>query len=514
MCKIRIHNPCNEHTRYFRRYNFFWDKFTDFLKTKFDVEENRYYENAHIGRLKVNLSKGDSNQFLLQECEYVIENLENGEFVILSVSDDLGSGTLSEIGNPLLKKVLISQFIPEKIKSHTYENYYKYSPWTYFQCDMTDLEFYYDKRKKIHNKIDKLYFRGEEMNRPILNHFNNDILYKPNKTHADLYFDEVINYSIGLSIAGVGEMCYRDIEYMSLGIPFIRFEYQTTLDPPLIPNYHYISIPYDETIPKHNGTHTDRLGDETHVKKIEEKFLEVINNKSLLDFIGRNARKYYEDNLMIDSSIKNTYRLLDIDKWLNKNKKMVAVQIGSNKGYDDFTELIKDKQIDKLVLIEPFEEHNESLKSCYSNFENVSIENIIITDNPNNETDEIFYHIEDTNHGNRFELASLNKLHSLNIRSNYDESGIQTRSLKSMTINQLLNKYNIKDLDVLFIDTEGFDDKIIKSINFDEFNIKEIYYENLHIDVNQLRNFLNEKKYVVESGVGFGGWTDYAKIMN
>ena len=315
MCKIRIHNPCNEHTKNFRRYNFFWDKFTEFLKTKFDVEENRYYENAHIDRFKINLLKGDSGEFLLQECDYVIENMENGEFVILSVSDDLGYGTLSEMWNPYLKKVLISQFIPDKIKSHTYDNYSKYSPWTYFQCDMTDLEFYNNKRKKIHNKIDKLYFRGLESNRPILNHFN-DTLYKPDRTNSESYFDEVINYSVGLSIAGVGEICYRDIEYMALGIPFIRFEYQTVLDPPLIPNYHYISIPYDETIPKHNGISTDRLGNENHVKKIEEKFHEVINNKSLLDFIGRNARKYYENNIIMDSSVKNTYRLLEIDKWL------------------------------------------------------------------------------------------------------------------------------------------------------------------------------------------------------
>ena len=81
-----------------------------------------------------------------------------------------------------------------------------------------------------------------------------------------------------------------------------------------------------------------------------------------------------------------------------------------------------------------------------------------------------------------------------------------------MTINQLLNKYNLKNIDLLFIDTDGFDDKIIESINFDEFTIDEIYYENLHVDSDKLRDFLISKDYTVTKHVGYGGWSDYAKL--
>ena len=81
-----------------------------------------------------------------------------------------------------------------------------------------------------------------------------------------------------------------------------------------------------------------------------------------------------------------------------------------------------------------------------------------------------------------------------------------------MTLNQLLYRYNIREVDVLFIDTEGFDDKIIESINFNEFKIKEIYYENLHINVEKLRGFLRDNNYTVQSGIGFGGWSDCAKL--
>ena len=314
--KIRIHNPCNEHTRYFRYYNFFWDKFTDFLKTKFEVEENRYFENAHSERFKVFLEKGDEDGMLMLECEYIIENLENGEFVILSVADDLYGCALPEQNNPHLKKVLLSQYISEQIVNHTHNNSHKYQPWTYFQCVLDNLEFYKTTREFIPQKIQKLYFRGDERNRPILEHINTDILENPNRSDAKSYFDEVINYEIGLSVGGVGNMCYRDVEYMALGIPFIRFEYNSQLNPPLIPNYHYISIPMDEDIPSIYGLQYDRLGGKGHAEKIEQKFKEVINDKEYLAFISKNARKYYEDNLTLENLIKNTYFLLELNKWL------------------------------------------------------------------------------------------------------------------------------------------------------------------------------------------------------
>jgi len=193
---------------------------------------------------------------------------------------------------------------------------------------------------------------------------------------------------------------------------------------------------------------------------------------------------------------------------------MIALQIGSNKGFDDFTEIIKNKSITKLILVEPFSEHNESLNKCYDYVQEKFIENIIVNNNPDVDNEVIFYHIDDANHSNSFELASLNRHHSLRIRSYYNETGIQERKLPSMTINQILNKYEIKNLDLLFVDTEGFDDKIIKSIDFNNFKINEIYYENLHINSQELRLFLESKNYDITKEVGYGGWSDYARLKN
>jgi hypothetical protein len=311
MVKIRVHNPCNEHTRYYRNYNYFWDVFTDYLKNYFEVEENRFFENAHKERFPVNLTKGISNDFLMLECEYVIENLENGEFVIMSVSDDLSHATLNERSNPYLKKVLISQFLPKKISEHVGEFMFKYNPWTYFQASMDDLTVFYDKRQNIKNFKETLYFKGTSLeDRKILNHVNKNIITDFRVIIPSFYFEDLITHKLALSVDGRGEFCYRDVECFGIGIPIIRFEYVSKFNSPLIPNYHYISIPRPDDMDLY------RLGNENHAKLLEERYYEVINDNEFLEFISKNAKQYYDDNFSLEKKIKNTFNLLNLNDWL------------------------------------------------------------------------------------------------------------------------------------------------------------------------------------------------------
>lgn len=311
MRKIIVHNPCNEHTRYYRNYNLFWDELTEELKKKYEVTENRYYELANQQRFKVNLKNQTScdDCFLLLECEYVIEFEDTGEIYIMSVSDDLSHATLNEKNNPLLKKVLMSQFLRDKIESHVGSDLMdKYSPWIYFPFNTDDLESFYKKRKSMTQFIDKMYFRGTSItDRPIVTYFNTDYLngYNPIGSPTT-YFEDLIKYKIGLSIAGRGELCYRDIEYMALGIPMIRFNYLSELNPNLKPNYHYISIDRPEDLI------IDRLGNESHAKLIEQRYLEVKDDYEFLNFISKNARQYYTDYLSRENRVNHTIKLLDL----------------------------------------------------------------------------------------------------------------------------------------------------------------------------------------------------------
>ena len=310
---ILVHNPCNEHTRYYRYYNYFWDKFTEKLKEKYTVIEDRYFRKAHTQRSNISLQNG--HKILLMECEYLVENLDSGDIYIMSVSDDLSHAILDLQDNNNLKKVLVSQFYRKKISSHVKQNnLHKYNPWIYFHSDYnTNLLDWRKKRSNIINYIDKLFFRGSNLeSRPILKFFNNHSIFTgPNSIGCSKnYFNEAIHHSIGLSVAGVGEFCYRDIEYMAIGIPMIRFEYQSEMYHRLIPDYHYISIPYPSDMPLTNGFPTDRLGTKQHAEQIEEKFMSIISNKELLSFISQNAMKYYDDHLYCENSINLTLNIL------------------------------------------------------------------------------------------------------------------------------------------------------------------------------------------------------------
>jgi len=124
----------------------------------------------------------------------------------------------------------------------------------------------------------------------------------------------------------------------------------------------------------------------------------------------------------------------------------------------------------------------------------------------------IYYHKKDGfEFGNNYELASLNKQHTLNIRSEYDKNDMVGKEVESMTLNELFDSYNFSKIDLLFIDTEGYDEKIIKSIDFEKYDIGEIYYENLHCDINSLRHFLEIKNYQITPNVLSYGWSDNAK---
>lgn len=312
--RLRVHNPCNQFTKYYRNYNLFWDELTIELNKKYNVIENRYFEEAHQNRFNVKFdSMISENGLNLMECEYVIENIDNGEFYILSVADMMSQCMLDEKHNPKLKKVLLSQFIDYEVKHHTKEYYEKYSPWIYFPSTIKNLDQYYTERKQISTFFDKMCFWGMTSERPILQYFNNFLLDGPNYIgDQDKYFSNLIKYKAALSISGIGELCYRDIECMAVGIPIIRFQYQTDLYEPLIPNYHYISVDYDKTIPKHNEIYTDRLGNYTHSSQIENRFKEVKDDLDFLNFISNNARKYYEDNLTSPNRVNKTLKILGL----------------------------------------------------------------------------------------------------------------------------------------------------------------------------------------------------------
>lgn len=195
---------------------------------------------------------------------------------------------------------------------------------------------------------------------------------------------------------------------------------------------------------------------------------------------------------------------------------MNIVQIGTNRANDNLTTIVNDyavEDIDLLLLVEPLSIHNDTIRTCYAKYiDKLYIENIVISDK-NDETIKLWYHPNDLLHTNAGELASLNKNHSINIRSQYSINDITYLNCPNMTINNLFNKYTLSTIDILYIDTEGFDDQIIYNINFSKYHIPTIYYENLHIDRDKLRNYLKTINYSIETNTLNDPYADKAVLL-
>lgn len=197
---------------------------------------------------------------------------------------------------------------------------------------------------------------------------------------------------------------------------------------------------------------------------------------------------------------------------------MKLLQIGSHRGNDDFTTIVKKynpKEVEFLLLIEPNSEFNRDLKNCYFNY-NPIIENIVVNNDEEVENSKLYFCNKtiypDTEKTRYSELSSLDKEHL--VKHGIKINHIDEKFITCSTINNILEKYKIESLDILFIDVEGFDYHLVKSINFEKFKIEKIFYENLHINNDVMISFLESKGYEINRNVLMNGWTSEATKKN
>lgn len=110
------------------------------------------------------------------------------------------------------------------------------------------------------------------------------------------YIQEAVNFKLVLSIGGgggavCGDFCLRDIEMFGLGIPLIRPKYIVETIYPLIPDVHYIAVDAEFDSSYRYANH-EKLS-----QQIAKKYLEVIENSSMLAEVATNAKEWYTRNL-------------------------------------------------------------------------------------------------------------------------------------------------------------------------------------------------------------------------
>jgi hypothetical protein len=160
-----------------------------------------------------------------------------------------------------------------------------------------------------HIKQDKLLFRG--MLYLFREYLANDSRF--NVTEEKISFKDYIynarqNY-INFNLNGAAELNQRDIELLGTGTAMLRLQLSTRFHNELIPDYHYISVKFDDLYDDNHNIFYKNLSD-----RILNRYNEVKDDIDYLKFVGENGRKWYEENGTIQANINILTKLVNFNK--------------------------------------------------------------------------------------------------------------------------------------------------------------------------------------------------------
>jgi len=142
---------------------------------------------------------------------------------------------------------------------------------------------------------------------------------------------------------------------------------------------------------------------------------------------------------------------------------------------------------EKVLLVEPVPHNVDAIKSNLADLAGVIIEQVALTNK--NETKN-FYFVKNTSihklkkHWSSG-IGSFNKQHLLNHKSKrfkIEEEDIDKVSIETIRFKDLVEKYQIKQIEKLLIDVEGSEYEILSDIEFSSLDIKKILFEYKHFD--------------------------------
>jgi len=167
------------------------------------------------------------------------------------------------------------------------------------------------------------------------------------------------------------------------------------------------------------------------------------------------------------------------------------IQIGTNNGNDNFKQLVIKDKPNKVILVEPNLSLIPSIKNNYKNIPNVFIINKAIY-YKNDEKVELVIPSKNEIYGERADNGIIynNGHFSLLPMNDWgDKKDMVKISATTITFDTLCSNFNIKEIEYLQIDTEGFDSEIIRMIDLDKYKIKKIRYEKWNFDSSKFKKY-------------------------
>ncbi|MEX0780143.1 MAG: FkbM family methyltransferase [Balneolales bacterium] len=175
-----------------------------------------------------------------------------------------------------------------------------------------------------------------------------------------------------------------------------------------------------------------------------------------------------------------------INRFSRSKENIFFIQIGSNDGVtrDPLNRHIRDGHW-RGIVVEPVRYIYEKLVSNYKDFPGIMCENLAIADE---NTTKKFYRLKQTNDGLPEWYDQLGSFYSDIVQAhrhkinNFDKY-YTTDLVSCVTLDTLLEKHTIKNIDLLHVDAEGYDYEIIKMINFNKFKPEIILFEHKHLSI-------------------------------
>lgn len=316
----------NENYGVDRYHNTWFDLFKEHLNKDFDVD----YINCADGNVYIQNFLYEERVYPVSDVDMILENRINGEICCISFTEYFNSGIVHYMNNFRFKSMILVHFNYHHLYYWTKRDRVEHKmnlvkPWIFPVYN----EFDVDKYRAIRDGSelnDKLFFKGSGLDsyriavknlaeQGIIDtevHELGDYLTLMAKSKIALgYYQDLDRYVTPFDYPG--EFCYRDMEYVSIGVPFIRIEYRDSIYNGLYPNHHYISINRELAYRAFENS-----GNHGVAELIREKYEEVKDDKFFLDSISKNQREYYDKYVRWPNSAKLAYKQLGLEDWISK----------------------------------------------------------------------------------------------------------------------------------------------------------------------------------------------------
>jgi FkbM family methyltransferase len=178
------------------------------------------------------------------------------------------------------------------------------------------------------------------------------------------------------------------------------------------------------------------------------------------------------------------------------NPNITFMQVGTNIAIGQPVES-HIKATRKCILVEPIPSIAEGLKKKYS-APNYFIENVGISDKKEKL---VFYSAESETETVPEWVSALNSFKKFNsdwLKETYKDIEIKETLIETSTIAELVAKHNLTNINILQIDTEGYDYIILQSIDFNKTKIDLIIFEDVHLSAEEKlasKKLLNDNNY-------------------